>query len=997
MTCSPSNLLATVVAFLLASCFGADPCKADAGAGGAETFLAGELLPTGARITPLAAPAARFVSLNPNLPQLPDFTVGQAVELAVGPDGATLLALTSGYNRNLGPDGRPIPALSNEYVFVFDISGREPVKRQVLQIPNSFLGLVWRTDGAGFFVSGGVDDNIHVFKRDGAGFVEDGAPIPLNHMAGVGLDVKPVAGGLAVSPDGKRLLVANVENDSVSLVDIDARAVVAELDLRPGKIDLAKAGTAGGEYPLSVVFGSDSRAFAGAARDREILMLSLKGNALAVEKRIKLAGQPTKLIVNKDRTRLFAAADNSDTVVVLDAGDGDLLTEFPIAAPEALFPNPRGLRGASPNNLALSPDERTLFVTNAGLNAVAVVELGRDAFEDENESGGAADERDDDAKRPKNSRVVGLIPTGWYPNAAAVGRGGRALFVVNGKSNAGPNPDACRDDLSVTNAGSLVCRAKNEYIWQLSKAGFLYLPTPKPATLARLTLQTAQNNHFSGQDERRENAKLMEFLRTRIKHVVYIVKENRGYDQVLGDLEIGDGDPSLNLFPDVATPNHHALARNFVTLDRFFDSGESSNTGWQWTTAARTNDYSEKNAPTNYAGRGFTYDQEGPNRNVNVGVATLDERRASNPATPDDPDLLPGLADVAAPDASAENGGAAGAGYLWDAALRAGLTIRNYGFFGDLSRYSAKDASVIPPIRDPFFEKRQVFFAAKAALMPYTDIYFRGFDMAYPDFYRLQEWRREFAQQLEKGVMPSLTLLRLPLDHFGSFATAIDGVNTPLLQMADNDYAVGAVVETIAASPFAKETLIFIIEDDAQNSADHVDAHRSIAYVVGPYVRQRALVSKPYTTVSMLRTIEDVLGVPPLGLNDGLAEPMAEVFDRSQENWSYTAMTPQILRATKLPLPDAQKRKAESDAPCFNPQAYDALYWERAMAGQDFSQEDQLDTTRFNAALWRGVKGEDSAPPAAIAGAADLRQGRGALLADWRASTACVAAAPNRP
>ncbi|MGA8170769.1 MAG: hypothetical protein WB816_08065 [Methylocystis sp.] len=337
MTRLTSNFLSALVVL---ACVSGNPSKADVDAGRADTFFGGEALPTGARITPLAAPGARFLSLNPNLPLLPDFTAGQAVELAVAPDGGALLALTSGYNRNLGPDGTPIAALSNEYVFVFDISGREPIKRQVVQIPNSFLGLVWRADGAGFFVSGGVDDNIHVFKRDGVTFVEDGAPIALNHKAGNGPDVKPVAGGLAVSPDGKRLVVANVQNDSVSVIDIDRRVVVAELDLRPGKIDPAKAGTAGGEYPLGVVFGSNDRVFVGSMRDREILMLSLNGGTLSVDKRIKLTGQPTKLIVNKDRSRLFVAADNSDTVVVLDAGDGDILTEFPTAAPPALFPSP---------------------------------------------------------------------------------------------------------------------------------------------------------------------------------------------------------------------------------------------------------------------------------------------------------------------------------------------------------------------------------------------------------------------------------------------------------------------------------------------------------------------------------------------------------------------------------------------------------------------------------------------------------------------------------
>ena len=205
------------------------------------------------------------------------------------------------------------------------------------------------------------------------------------------------------------------------------------------------------------------------------------------------------------------------------------------------------------------------------------------------------------------------------------------------------------------------------------------------------------------------------------------------------------------------------------------------------------------------------------------------------------------------------------------------------------------------------------------------------------------------------------------------------------------------MVETIAASPFAKDTLIFIVEDDAQNSADHVDAHRSIAYVVGPYVRmrQKALVSKSYTTVNMLRTIEDVLGVPPLGLNDGLAEPMAEVFDKTRENWSYTSTMAEILRATKLPLPEARKRKAEGDPPCFACGAHDALYWEKAMAGQDSSQEDRLDTTRFNTALWRGVKGD--APPPSLSSAADLRQGREALLADGRVAAPCGDARPEGP
>jgi hypothetical protein len=237
-------------------------------------------------------------------------------------------------------------------------------------------------------------------------------------------------------------------------------------------------------------------------------------------------------------------------------------------------------------------------------------------------------------------------------------------------------------------------------------------------------------------------------------------------------------------------------------------------------------------------------------------------------------------------------------------------------------------------------------------------------------------------------MMPNLTLLRLPHDHFGQFGEAIDGVDTVETQMADNDYAIGQVVHAIAASPFAADTLIFIVEDDAQNGADHVDAHRSIAFVAGPYVRRNALVSERYTTVSVLRTIEEVLGLAPLGLHDGLAEPMTEVFDLAQRDWSYDAIVPEALRATKLPLgPPADKKTQLEEPTCRGAARHDAAWWEGAMAGQDFSAEDRLDIARFNAALWAGLKGEGSAAPDRPA--SDLRAGRAEMLAAWRKALGC--------
>jgi DNA-binding beta-propeller fold protein YncE len=960
----------------------------------ATRLLAGEMLPTGQRITPTAAPGSSFRPLLP-VPSSPDFKAGQAVELAVSPDGSKLLILTSGFNRTFGPDGRYVPAQSTEHVFVYDISGRVPVRRQAPLVPNTFNGIAWRTDGAGFFVSGGVNDTIRVYKWENDRFVIDGPPIALGHKAGNGIDVKPIAAGIAVSPQGDRLLVANLMNDSVSLLDLTARKVLAEQDLRPGKIDAGSAGVAGGEYPFAVAWASETKAYVGSLRDREVVMLAVKPDGLSVKKRIALAGQPTKMILNKDRSRLFIAVDNTDTVVVLDAKDGDILAEIPTAAPAAVFANPAGLRGASPNNLALSPDGHTLFVTNGGLNAVAVMQLGRDVLKDDDDlpqqRGGKDD--DDDVKLPAKTAVIGLIPTGWYPNAVALGRDGRDLIVVNGKSNAGPNSGGCRNTLSTDVNDSVPCFSTNKYIWQLSKAGLLSMPVPNASDLARLTLQVAANNNFPAMAVRQQNAGVMASLRERIRHVVYIVKENRTYDQVLGDLEVGNGDPHLTLLPEPISPNHHALARRFVTLDNFFDSGESSSTGWIWSTAARTTDYTEKAAPLTYASRGMPYDQEGANRNVNVSIPTVEERRRANPATPTDPDILPGTADVAAPDPSGASGGMAGTGYLWDAALRAGLSIRNYGFYGDGGAYDAKGYTAkegrVPVPRDPFAEKTQVFFTTKASLAPHTDIYFNGFDMAFPDFWRLREWQREFSEQVANRNMPNLTLLRLPHDHFGSFANGIDGVNTVETQMADNDYAVGQVVHSIATSPFASDTLIFIVEDDAQDGADHVDAHRSMAFIIGPYVKQKALVSSRYTTVNLLRTIEEVLGLPPLGLHDGLSEPMSDVFDLSQAAWSYDVIVPEVLRSTQLPLEAPAQRKTELDAPkgCFSMSRRDAAWWETAMAGQDFSEEDRLDVNKFNAVLWAGLKGEGSVAPHRPA--ADLRAGREEMLAAWRQAQDC--------
>ena len=980
--------------------------RAPHGAGSAAT-IDGTLVPTGKRITPEAMPGSSFGTLNPNLADLPDFTAGQASALALSPDGKTLLVLTSGYNRNVGADGKPIANLSNEYVFVYDVAGPLPVKQQVLQVPNTFQGIVWHPGGGRFFVAGGVDDVVYDYAETDGRYALDGK-IALGHSAGVGLDVKPEAAGLAVSPDGKRLLVANYQNESVSLIDTDGRMVVTETDLRPGLIDPARRGTPGGTYPNQLAFVSPTKAYVTSQRDRELIALAISGDAMRVSGRAQVEGQPSALVLNGHKSRAYVALDNTDRVIAIDTTTDRVLETIVATAPKEVFRNPEGLRGANTNALALSTDGRMLFASDGGLNAVAVIALGEKAVDPAVAKTAATTTMDDDGDEEvktsglsETSKVVGLLPTGWYPTAVAlspVGRpDGQRIFVANGKSNAGPNPLGCRDTVSIAQDALNACKDSDQYVWQLEKGGLLTLPMPSPRLLADMTWQVAANNAFPSVAHRDRLSEVMAVVRQKIDHVIYIVKENRTYDQILGDLEVGNGDPSLAILPQPITPNHHALAKNFVTLDGFFDSGESSNTGWNWTTAARTTDFTERTSPVNYAGRGLQYDWEGTNRGVNVGLKTLSERKAANPATPGDEDVMAGTADVAAPDApEAAEAGLVGTGYLWDAALRAGLSVRNYGFYGDLSRYDAENPAALPAtLRDPFAAKTPVFFPTKASLAPHSDIYFRGYDQKFPDYWRVEEWRREFEQYAKAGSLPNLTLLRLPHDHFGDFDKAVDGVDTVETQMADNDYAIGRVVETVAKSRFAASTLIFIIEDDAQNGADHVDPHRSIALVAGPMVRQNTAVSEHFTTVAMLRTIEEVLDLPPLGLNDGLAEPMAAIFDPDQTAWSYDAIVPQVLKTTQLPMArhdgGAAPKKAElkgDAADCFATPARDAAYWTEAMKGQDFQEEDRLDTARFNAALWTGLKGDKASQPDPQRGI-DLSQDREARIAAFRKTQGC--------
>jgi YVTN family beta-propeller protein len=913
------------------------------------------LLATGQTVTPTAAPGSSFTELNPGLapapgvvllPSLPDirtYVANQPETTAVSPDGKTMLVLTSGYNGLADINGNIALPYSNEYVFVYDITAAQPVLSQVIQVfLYTYDGIAWGPDSKSFYVSGGVADVIHTYKLGAGGWAESGAPIALNDTPTYAPGAGSQAAGMAVNADGSRLIVANYESDSISVIDTKARTVLATQDLRPGKIDPSQSGVPGGEFPYWVAIKGNSTAYVSSLRDREIVVVDFSGQP-TVTARIPVKGNPNRLMLNRAGTRLFVACDNSDTVAIIDTGSNRVLRQVTTTAPEELIDGSLP-HGSDPDSLALSPDERTLYVTNGGSNSVAVIDL-----EDESEAS-----------------VRGLIPTGWFPNSVSVSADGRTLYIVNGKSLEGPNPGNCTQTFNSQIPAHYIApgcavptdwnSAGNAYILQLSKGGLLTVPVPDRATLESLTRDVARNNGFNLRLTEAENTTMAELSR-RIKHVVYIVKENRTYDQILGDLPQGNGDANINQFPQPITPNFHAIASQFVDLDNFYCSGDVSMDGWQWSTAARTSDGNEKAYIVNYAGRGLSYDSEGDSRgSVNVSRATIAERQAVDPRIPNDPDLLPGPRNEVEIDGPA---GQIGAGYLWDAVLRAGKAVRNYGMFVDVPAGGAE-------LRDPRSTSTRVAIASNLALDPNTDPYYRGWDTCLPDFWREHEWETEYdqyvAQSMATGqdLMPALELVRLPQDHMGCIGSGVDHADTPEREQADNDYAVGRLVDKIAHGPYAGSTVVFVVEDDAQDGPDHVDARRSTGYVAGAYVKHNAVVSTHYATVNVLRTIEDLLGLEHLNLHDGGVKPMTDAFDTHQTSWTYSAVPSFILRAeTTLPLPAATIAEA-SLRPVRS--SHSADWWAKAFAGFRFDREDMNPAQQFNRVLWQGLMGEKPYP-----------------------------------
>jgi YVTN family beta-propeller protein len=940
-----------------------------------HSSAARQQLSTGQYVTPTALPGAVQQFLNPGLIAYPGFVAGEAVRSQLSPDGATLAVLCAGQNSLDKPDGSTDVAASTQFIFLFDVSGghqQSPLLTQVIQQKNAHVGLVFSPDGTALYVAGGSDDAVYAYAKGGAAWTLS-KKIPLGHGGkGLGIGVQPNAGGLGLSEDGRTLVVANNYNDSISVIDTANGTVRYEHDLRPFAAgNEGQPGGVGGTFPFAVVLKGNATAYVSSDRDREVVVVDVSSpTAGRLVKRIPLDGNALGMTLDAAGARLYVAQDNADRVAVIDTVNNAVVEQIDARAPAGLLSGShrdaegegaehRGARytGAATFTVALSRDGTTLYAVNAGSNSLAVVPLhGEHA-----------------------RKVRALIPTAYEPHDVTFSADGRTMYVVNGKSVTGPNPGHLAGNTaaitSITYPGgnaaaAAAARASNQYQFQLERASLVSAPVPTWHQLGRLTEQVAENN-FYREGRGGEDREVMAFLRRHIKHVIYVVKENRTFDQVLGDLGNGsNGDPSLTQFGESLTPNFHRLSRQFVTLDRFMDPGDGSMDGWSWSLQGRVTNTETITQQINYAfvNRGLSYDSEGTNRTVPVNLGTVAARdAAAGPAGTSNysaasaglpggtENLLTGTGNHASSDAPFGIQG----GYIFSAVLQAGGTVRNYGFLvNNIGRIGTKAA----PVSDPFGAGEVQVAPLEPSLAPFTDVYFRGYDQVYPDLWRYNEWKREFDQDVARGQLPSLSLVRFSHDHMGSFGSALGSVNTPETQQADDDLAVGRLVQAVSESPFASDTLIIVTEDDCQDGPYHVDSHRATAYVIGPYVKKGAVVSTHYSQVNALRTIEDLLGTEHINLNTAFQGPMADVFDvESDGRWSYTAEASTVLKTTALAQAPGGLGVRYATGANVKPR-HGADYWARVTAGFDFSEADRVPVARFNRVLWEGMKGGTAYP-----------------------------------
>lgn len=762
----------------------------------------GHLLPNGWKLTPEGTQVP--------LGDLP-------LRIAVSSDGKYVVATNNGY--------------SDQGLTVVDVDRQQ----QVLTVPmdRAWLGLQFSSDGKKLYASGGGDNKILTYHFD------QGLQ-PLADEIVIGERDQPLfVSGICADAQGRRLYAALTRSNELAVVDLGTKSVAKKIPV--------------GDHPYTcAVSANGDRVYVSNWGSRSISEIDAGG--LGEVRKISVGDHPNDLVLAPNGKRLFVANANSNSVSVVDLVSHKTVETISVA----LYP--KSPIGSTTNAIALTRDGQRLFAANADNNAVAVIAL----------SGSGRTQ----------SLVEGFIPVGWYPTALALSPDDKTLYVASGKGLAsqanpqGPNPYLKRTK-------------KTEYIGSLFTGVLSIIPVPGPEKLNAFTARVYANTPYTPTPKISNVTTAIPGKQgevSPIKHVIYIIKENRTYDQVFGDIAEGNGDPKLVLFGEDVTLNLHALVRQFVLLDNFYADAEVSADGHNWSTAAYATDYVEKTWPTNYSKRGIEYDYEG---GVKVARPTM--------------------------------------GYLWDYAARAGLSYRSYGEFIEASK-----AHNLPSR------------AREKSLQGHFDPMYRPWDLSYPDQKRMDEWLREFHGFEENGNLPRLQILRLPNDHTEG---AAGGKPTPRAFVADNDLALGRLVEAVSHSKYWESTAIFVVEDDAQNGPDHVDAHRTEALVIGPYTRRHFVDSTMYSTSSMLRTIELVLGLPPMSQYDAAATPMWNSFTNTANLEPFEALP------ARVPLDEKNPEMAPGA---------------RRSAALDFSKEDSAPDIELNEIIWKSVKGADSEMPAPV-------------------------------
>jgi len=715
-----------------------------------------------------------------------------------------------------------------------------------LVLDHSWLGLAWHPDGKRLYASGAGNNTVHELQFD-HGKLTRGTDLvlgrPLHAADGSNRETsRGFIGGLAVSADGGTLYAVHVLGRAVTSVDLTTGHIKRTVPL------------AAEPYTCAL------------SRDGKTLFVSLWGGAKVVmldagtlepQGEIPVGEHPNAMALTRDGKRLFVACANTNAVWAIDVEGRRAVEQISVA----LFP--KAPPGSTPNDVTLSADDRRLLVADADNNSVAVV----------------------DVSRPGASAVSVFIPTGWYPTAAMFTPDAARIVVLSGKGlTSAANPRFRRRDLVGATA---------QYIGSMLAGTLSVVDTPDAATLEEMTRTVRSLTPYSDEHALQPAGAPVASPIPRkvgdpspITHVFYVIRENRTYDQVFGDLESGNGDPTLTLFGERVTPNAHALAREFGVLDNFYVDAEVSYDGHAWSTGAYATDVVEKFWPTNYAGRGAVYLSEGGGAMRNA------------------------YGNLAAP----LNG------YIWDACVRAGKAVRSYGEFV-YPNMSHQNVAQVP------------------GLVGRINAEYPAYNLKIQDQQRADVWLKEFHEFESNGELPALSIIRLGNDHT---AAVTPGEPTPEAMVADNDLALGRIVDAISHSRYWKESAVFVVEDDAQNGPDHVDAHRTVALAISPFSRRRSVDSTLYTTSAMLRTIELVLGLPPMSQYDAAATPMYSAF-----------------QATPVPAPFVH---VNNRVPLDEKNDWSAWGAQESI-GMNLAEADRAPERLLNEILWRSVKGSNSTMP----------------------------------